>query len=133
LWICTGFNADPDSAFRSKRIRIQGFDDKNCKVLQVEKIHVFFSSKIAIPYIYPLASKKDVQATEEAYSHQNRRSSTSKHEIAHFLVGLFVLLNRKPHSQCGSGSSRRISRLQNAEFATDEKKEVKFTTMYLEQ
>ncbi len=45
LRIRIGFNADPDTdpdpAFLSMRIRIQGFDDQNWKKYTAEKINIF--------------------------------------------------------------------------------------------
>jgi hypothetical protein len=42
-----------------------------------------------LQFTYPLASKKEVQATEEVISPQKRTSSTSKHEISLFF-SIFV-------------------------------------------
>jgi hypothetical protein len=48
------------------QIRIQGFDDKTLKISLLKQIQ-FFSSKLQ--FIYPYASKKDVQATGEEFLH----------------------------------------------------------------
>jgi hypothetical protein len=50
---------------------------------------------------------KDVQATREAFSHQERTPSTSKHEISSLFstfAGHFALLDPDPadQNQCGS-------------------------------
>ncbi len=44
LWIRICLNVDPDSTLRSLRVRIQGFDDKNGKILQLK----YFLIKILI-------------------------------------------------------------------------------------
>jgi len=54
-----------------------------------QKIKYFFDQKLQ--FTYPKASIKKVQATEEAFSHQKRTSSNSKHEISIFLY-IFVVL-----------------------------------------
>jgi hypothetical protein len=56
-------NTDPDP------IWIQGFDDQKWKKnLQVKKYLIFIGSKTTISY--PLAYRKDVQATEGTFSPQ---------------------------------------------------------------
>jgi hypothetical protein len=53
---------------------------------------------------------KDVQATGGAFRHQKRTYSTSEHIISSFFLWVFfALLDPDPHSQGGSGSSRRRS------------------------
>jgi hypothetical protein len=46
--------------------------------LQLKKIELYFFEP-KLQFTYPL---KDVQATEEAFNPQKRKSSTSKHEIS---------------------------------------------------
>jgi hypothetical protein len=56
-------------------IRIQGFDDRKLKKINLKKK---FDPKLqSLPYAFI----KDVQAAEEAFSLQKRTSRTSKHEI----------------------------------------------------
>ncbi len=52
------------------RVQIQDFDDK-----KIPKQNNLVLSKISI-FSYPYASLKDVQATGEAFSPPNRKSST---------------------------------------------------------
>ncbi len=49
--------------------------NKNLKKFTAEK-----KIDMILQFTYPYASIKDVQATGEAFSHQKRTSSTSKHE-----------------------------------------------------
>ncbi len=59
-----------------------------------------------LQFTYPEVSRKDVQATEEAFSHPKRTSSTSKHAISKsflLLWDIFALLDPDPESESGSG------------------------------
>ncbi len=56
----------------------------------------------------PRPPRKDVQATEEAFSPQKRKSSTSKHETSYsflFLGVIFALLDPDPDPESGYGST----------------------------
>ncbi len=57
------------------------------KKIQLKVFISFFDQKLRFPY--PLASLKNVQATEEAFSPQKRTSSTLKNEI-YWLSNIFV-------------------------------------------
>ncbi len=55
------------------RIQIQGFDDQQYKILQLEKLYII-SSKLVI--YFSRGFMKDVQATGEAFSLQKITSRT---------------------------------------------------------
>jgi hypothetical protein len=61
----------PDPGFRWPKIG---------KNLQMKTNLIFLPKKLQ--FTFPEASKKDAQATGEAFIPQNRISSTSKHEIS---------------------------------------------------
>ena len=64
-----------------------------------------------LQFTYSLASIKNVQVTEEAFSSQKRPSNTLKHELLNFFLLLwfiFGLLDPDPDSESGSGSTDPI-------------------------
>ena len=76
IWYGSGF-----SILGWIRIRIQDFDvQKLEEIYSWKRIILFFDQKL--PFVFPLASVKDVKATEEALSPQKRTSSISKCEIS---------------------------------------------------
>ncbi len=87
-------------ALVSMRIWIQVLMTKNCKILQLT-ISYLLNKKLQS---FPWASMKDVQATRKAFSHQERTSSTSKHDISSLFsifVGNFDVLYPADQNQCG--------------------------------
>jgi hypothetical protein len=76
------------------------------KFTSEKKLYIFLVKKVQFEFSYPQASIKDVQVTEEAFCHQKRTSSTSKHEISKkvlFLWVIFALLGPVPDLDSGSG------------------------------
>jgi hypothetical protein len=65
------------------------YPDPDKKKFTAEKISMFFYQKLQ--FTYPQASKKDVQATEEAFGPQKRTSSTSKHKFFYFFLLMLVI------------------------------------------
>jgi hypothetical protein len=88
-------DADPDP------VPDLGFDDQKYKKMYSWKFfYIFFGSKLAIYLSLCLHTGRVAQATGEAFSHQKRTSSTSKHEN-YILFSIFVYHFCPP----GSGSS----------------------------
>jgi hypothetical protein len=90
------------------------------KITAVKKFNFLFDQKLQ--FTYSLASIKNVQVTEEAFSSQKRPSNTLKHELLNFFLLLwfiFGLLDPDPDSESGSGSTDPIESGSNPDPDTD--------------
>ncbi len=79
---------DPDPAFFLIADPDPGFDDLKLKKNYSWKFNFYFLDQ-RLPFTYSYASMKHAQATEEAFSPQKRKSSTSKHKNS-VLFSIFV-------------------------------------------
>ncbi len=82
LWIRSGFFSDPDTAFRSIRIRIQGFDHK-----QIVKLYIFLSKFAIFVILRPPCERRP------SYRGSLQPSKTSKIKLIFSIsVGHFLPL-----------------------------------------
>ncbi len=121
IWIqsqCFGGSGSSILGWLPIWIRIQGFDDQNCKKnLQLKQNLIFFEIKNC-NLLIPRSHTKVFQAPGEAFSSQKRTSGTSKHDISYvfYFCGTFWSTDL---IESGSGSETLIYTYQLTEKHTE--------------